>query len=356
MSEPFSAEAAAAPESRLRAFRNLWRLSHDATLAGGGRAVAKAYEGDYEFGVSDAVDRAYRSFAFLTPEYEDIGKTFWRNMDRVMQLGWLPMELCFWTGLLVQCHCVARQALGLRVIDYSKDGSPEFLSLAGQAWNKLQPSAQEPDDPYKMIWMIGNAQLKAVLEDEIKRLREGGEKYQTAGIEAILAAMITAAYAAFEALASDLWVAALNKHGALAHNYVDKNRDKSLTLSDIRGHGFDLSNRMGTVLVQTRRVAFQSFYDVRIAYEQAFRDTLGDVFADVAAIAEAEKVRHLIAHRSGLVDDKFKREMVASANYKDVEVGQQIPFTGPLAAQHIDACSRMGTALFNAVDAWVAQA
>ena len=45
------------------------------------------------------------------------------------------------------------------------------------------------------------------------------------GVEAVLAAMVVASYAAFETLAADLWVAALNRHTVLADNWADKNKD-----------------------------------------------------------------------------------------------------------------------------------
>lgn len=311
--------------------------------------MTKAYEGDYEFGMSDHVDRGYRELSNLTPEYVDIGRTFKNNMDRIMKLGWLPMELCFWSGLLVHSHCFARQRLGLAVDDYSKDNTAEFHAFAKSAWDQCTPTTQNPKDPFKPVWDIGGAQLKMVLKDEIESSQE---KYRTAGIEAILAAMITASYAAFEALAVDLWVAAVDKHSSLASNWTDKNKDKSLTVAELSGVGFNLSNSMGTILTRSRKVAFQSFKDVRSAYDQAFHNGMGDVFSDTTAIYQAEKVRHLIAHRSGLVDEKFQSEMKGCTEYKDVSIGTQIPFNGPLAAKHIDACSRMGTALFMKVDAW----
>ena len=115
-----------------------------------------------------------------------------------------------------------------------------------------------------------------------------------------------------------------------------------------------MQGKMGSVLSLNRRVSFQSLNDIVDAYQKAFRSDLDSVFDDLVATRETEKVRHLIAHRGGVVDRKFHEEMSDSPFYKDVPIGSQLPFDGPMVSRHVDACIKTGVALFSTVDSWSA--
>jgi hypothetical protein len=310
--------------------------------------MAIAYEGDYEFGRAYVFDKSYKGLSAKCPEYSEIFKTFSSNMDRVIALIWLPHELCFWTHLLEYSHCFARANMGLSLDDFSKDGTPEFEKFASVVWAANLPT--KAPDPFRVVWERGNHTLKYVLSSEIIGKQP---KYRTAGLETILATLITSAYAAFENLAGDLWVAAVNKHPALAQKYLE-NGEKQINLDVLARYNFDMSKSMGKVLFETRKVSFQSFNDIKEAYKGAFSKHVDDVFADTTEIYHTEKVRHLIAHRNGVVDEKFKKEIKSNADYADVPVGTHIPYSGPLAVKHIDVCVKTGVHLFKTVDDWSA--
>ena len=63
-------------------------------------------------------------------------------------------------------------------------------------------------------------------------------------------------------------------------------------------------------------------------------------------------VRHLIAHRGGLVDAKFKSDVKDFPEYFAIEIGNMVPLTGPIVGKHLNACVVFGVSLFNAVNEW----
>ena len=311
--------------------------------------VAKAYEGDYEFGAANHFDDDYRRLPILTPDYAEIGRTFAASLDRVRALGWLPIELVFWAGLFEASKCAARHRLGLDPLDNSRDADPAVSSKWNEVWAEVSPDRHS--NPHEYVWGAGVPSLTLLLKKEIEDKRA---KYRTAGIEAILAAMITASYAAFETMAADPWVVAVNRHFALFKRYVAKKPDRQIPGPVLASYEGNISQVGGKVLLETGKVKFQTFNDIRNAYGDTFGADIDFIFLDVKDIYETEKVRHLIAHRGGLVDAKFHREMQeqACADYMNLPVGGQIPFNGPLACRHINACARLGVALFSFVDGW----
>lgn len=172
------------------------------------------------------------------------------------------------------------------------------------------------------------------------------------GVEAALAAMTMAAYASFETLAADLWIAAVNNHVALARKWIDKNSERQLPANVIAGYGFDVSQRMGTVLHDTKKVSFESLLEVRKAYSQAFDGVTDAVFEPLDGLIRAEKTRHLFAHRGGLIDKKFKEDMERFPEYNGAVVGERLRLTGPVTRDHINACVNAGVALAKTVDQW----
>jgi len=155
-------------------------------------------------------------------------------------------------------------------------------------------------------------------------------------------------------LACDIWVCAVNKHTSLADNWTEKNKDKQLTMKDISGHGWDLSKNVGTILHRTQKISFQSLKDVKVGFSQAFNGELDDIFQNEALI-KAEKIRHLFAHRGGLIDRKFKDEMSSFDDCKELVIGERLRLTGPVVGSFMDACIGSGTILVLAADRWSQQ-
>jgi hypothetical protein len=144
----------------------------------------------------------------------------------------------------------------------------------------------------------------------------------------------------------------LARHPAVSQKWAERNDKKNVSWAEIAGQ--DLTKGMGTRLTRKRSVQFISFGDVVKVYQDSFRGAVASAFTDCSDVFHAEKVRHLIAHRAGIVDQKFKDDMrdLGRHEYDNVSTGERIPINGPIVQGHFVACIRMGDAILKAVDDW----
>jgi hypothetical protein len=277
----------------------------------------------------------------LHDEYQEVAAPFKASLDRLMSFAELPLQLIYWSARLSIVKYVGRYRSGVSPEDSSRDREPQVSKAIGEAFEEavsrhIDPIGMASGTLGTMVGDIGSHPIEAACE----------------GIEAIFAAMVMASYAAFETLAADLWVAAVNRHHRLATNWVEKNPGKELSPKILSDYSFDVSSRMGTVLHTTKKVSFESLGDIRAAYNQAFKGELNDAFD--ANLTKAEKTRHLFAHRGGLVDQKFKSDMRDHSEYDKIVIGERLRLIGPVTGSHVTACAKSGVNLLKDVDKWSA--
>jgi hypothetical protein len=319
--------------------------------------MVKMYDGDYEFGCAAQFDKSYRNLASetKTSDYRIIAEAFARNMERVVSINALPIELIYWSSLHTRIACIARSNSGLPIAETTLHHTEEFRAEYIKVFKEQMQikSGKTRKDSADEAWAEGTAFLKKKLRPEIENTNGEITPYLRAGIEAILASMLTSSYAAFEALASDLWVSAVNKHTELAKNWTEANSNKAIEFSQLVGHEFDLSKSMGTVLSQSQKVSFLSSNDFFKAYKDAFAGEVDNVFEPKKDLMGAEQIRHLLAHRGGQIDKKFKDKMKDFPEYSNLTI-DYLPLDGPSVLKHIGACVKCATGLYRAVDDWSA--
>jgi hypothetical protein len=305
------------------------------------------FEGKYDFVEAGNFDRSYTNldWKLRTSEFIEIARPFVASTNRLLSFYEWPLQLIFWSGIMGQVKMLGRYHAGIDPEDDSRDAEPA-----------VQTSIM---DHYTRVTGNGNPNAQKVLAHSSKILGgmtgDGGMPGippACEGVEAALAAMTMSAYATFETLASDLWICILNKHTSLADNWADKNKDKQLTMKDISGHGWDLSKAVGSALHITGKISFQTLKEIRMAYSQAFKGEIDSIFDGSPELVKSEKIRHLFAHRGGLVDRKFKDEMSNFDDCKNVVIGERLRLTGPVTGQLINACIGTGTSLLWAADEW----
>ena len=65
-------------------------------------------------------------------------------------------------------------------------------------------------------------------------------------------------------------------------------------------------------------------------------------------------LRQLLAHRGGVIDQKFKRDMRNYREYDQQAAGSHLALGGPMVARLVGASARSGTALLRFADAHLA--
>ena len=269
-----------------------------------------------------------------------------------------PIELMWWIRTIVGLVCGARADFGFHPLDESPDNSPQFQAyMTDQIVRWRAAHRARGEESANEAWVYGSNTLKLQLYGIIESQKEStGDpetaRYITDGVSGILAAMLSNAYAAFEALAADLWVCAVNLRPQLATNYIDRTSDKSAKMSELFGEGFDLRASMGTRLIQTKKANFQTFNTIKNSYQYAFAGAADFVFSNNSEIYKAEKIRHLLAHRAGLIDPKFVNEMKDYPEFADLKAGTYFELSGPNVCKNIDVCVKISVDLFKFVDDW----
>ena len=303
------------------------------------------FEGDYSFIDAGLSDRSYAELpeVLVHREYKDIAESFKASLDRLMSFFELPLQLIYWSARISVIKHIARYRCGLSPEDDSRDHELQVSEAVKRVWDEIV----RPSQGTRTV-SFSTGVLATMLGDRgstgIDPAREG--------VEAVLAAMVMASYAAFETLAADLWVEAVNRHNSLATNWMEKNSEKQIPGAVLASYEFNVSSYMGTILHSTKKVSFESLNDIRNLYRQAFKGAMDDAFEPIDDLVKAEKTRHLFAHRGGLVDRKFKDQMKDYPEYTSAVIGERLRLTGPVTGSYVAACAKCGVALLKAIDNW----
>jgi hypothetical protein len=173
--------------------------------------------------------------------------------------------------------------------------------------------------------------------------------------EAWLAAQITGTWTAFEAMAEELWVAAINHHPKILAEIGKKGsaEDKKIDLSWLHRYGYNLSNKMGEVL--RKKYSFDKIVEMKEAYETAFSEDAQAILDIVTnrSLDALALTRHVIVHNGGIIDDAFlKRKSDLPPNILAAN-GEPLPLDGNITSDLIAPVMQLGWNLIYEVDQWI---
>jgi len=128
--------------------------------------------------------------------------------------------------------------------------------------------------------------------------------------KALLYSGLIWAWISFEVFASDLWEAVVNMATGKVRDRILSSiggARPSIKIDYIAKYDYDLRGRLGTMMKGsydfTSLNGIQKAYKVIFPKSQSISDALGK-----RELIELEASRHLIVHRSGIVDDEFRRK------------------------------------------------
>jgi hypothetical protein len=189
------------------------------------------------------------------------------------------------------------------------------------------------------------------------------------GAEAWLAAQITGMWTAFEAMAEDLWVAALNVQPQLLANL--RGDAKRLTadprkVSELSGdseklvkhkllqrYEYEISDHMGDILKS--RYQFDSLSGIRTAYAEAFSEhsaTIDTALKD-GVLDAISALRNNLVHSGGVIDDEYVKKASRTASLPKGNVDSEIELDGGTVAGLVRPVLAAGQKLIKGVDSWI---
>ena len=213
-------------------------------------------------------------------------------------------------------------------------------------------------------------------------------------VDVMFSSQVVSAWTMFETLAGDLWIELVNEMpNPLAllnfseqriskkvgnspdpeiqsesdgdekpEDFITLNSQKSVGLKHVgvvTDWSFNLSDRMGDLLVRSKRVGFQKLEDTREAYSMSFPDdgryravaidnALADQSLDILSI-----VRNVIVHSGGIVDEEYDRKRKGLPNAPARGVGESFEWNVDSVARLVEPVVDCSVKLINGADKWL---
>ncbi|ESY75449.1 hypothetical protein NKJ90_16125 [Mesorhizobium sp. M0051] len=188
----------------------------------------------------------------------------------------------------------------------------------------------------------------------------------------ILVAHTTGTWTAIETMLGDLWEAALNAHpdvlSSLKGNATRTNSSskgafdqsnaklelKSIPLSLVEKHRFDLRSSMGSIFRQQRRFEFTRLSSIREAYASAFSEKFGRIDKALGnkALDELSAVRNVMVHRAGFADPEYMGKL-RRLDIPKSELGKPVLLDGENVSKLIRNAIGTSKDLMIAVEDWI---
>jgi hypothetical protein len=292
-----------------------------------------------------------------TPALRQTVAAFIQNMDRAVMLASLPASLLM-TGRNIQ---LAHTGACVKLLNKPTPDLPHDSSRMGEIHLLAKDLFTNHENGPFPIVVAGNPSQTIEFV--------GGHHGQT--FEFLLSMQLVAAWTAFETLAGDLWEATVNAHphglsqlaGRKKKGAEDKpgqegkgDTGRMIPFSLLEKFDFKVSNAMGSIQRDMKKVTFTSLDEIRRAYVVAFADLAPGVYQilDDAALDRLSIVRNLIVHAAGVGD----KEYIAKSEKKllpQLKPGDPLELDGSLVSSLIAPVLERSTCLITTVDTWLSE-
>ena len=186
----------------------------------------------------------------------------------------------------------------------------------------------------------------------------------------LMAQQLVMVWTAFETLAGDLWEACINARpklgyaalGAAVDPQSDEEEDRkrkaklSMPLSLLEDFGFNVRDKMGTVLRRHQKWNFSSRREAREAYltvfEKSHHAAIRVAFDD-KRLRWLFGVRNAVVHAAGAADRPYFELVAGHPVLSQVLAGAQISIDGAICYELVPACLESCRTLLQFVDRWM---
>jgi hypothetical protein len=112
---------------------------------------------------------------------------------------------------------------------------------------------------------------------------------------------------------------------------------------------------MGTLLKETKKVAFTTLSEIRTAFTLAFSTDCGQIKDAIndRSLFVLSTVRNVLVHKAGVADEEFCGKMKRVPAFAEVKKGDPLRLDGEVVAQIASPAMTAAVKLIEAVDAWL---
>jgi hypothetical protein len=292
-------------------------------------------------------------------ELKWVAEAFLAQLDSVNALLAFPVRMM----LAADAWRIAQDIAARKVLGTTKPAPAEFQLKADEIRAEAEvqlrhvTTAQSNPKVWESVWEAQKSQLEYCSVFFYPNGLRGGR--------AILSSAILTFWTAYESLATDLWVQAVDLRptrlaaSVLAagggNGQADANLGKSFPSAVLQKHKFDLRGVMGRVLRETKKVNLDSLKGLDEAYRAAFGNEISSALKGASRdqLGWLEAVRNVLAHRGGRADDRFLERVKRHPVYKDLKDGDEVPIDGRTVSEFGTAVVRSATSLHRYVDKWL---
>jgi hypothetical protein len=323
------------------------------------------------------ISHSLRSVSFDFPASVDasirpIAETFCKNAYRPMALRALMLETVM-TGMdfgRAESKVLFERFGRLYMHESESTQGDEVFSQIKDEY--LNPTPHKPP-PNEGAW-------KPMLQVELISNLHFMRAVDQIGVDAFVSLQLVTMWTAFESMAGDLWVAAVNARpaslGKNAFTFRPKRSDdaadpttaeietrekesKGVPFHLLAGYGFDLSNSMGDYFKSTKKFDFNRLRGIREMYGATFGPTHKNELRDIWGTAEPESLRALellrnvIVHCGGILDKQFKKQSQDIPSLASLAENEHVPLSEPMLQAFSVTVAERGMKLIRFVDDWL---
>lgn len=233
---------------------------------------------------------------------------------------------------------------------FPSEGDPEWEKYDKEFTEGAREFLAEttPDQNNKLIFKYGVQYIEFLLEES---------KHMQDSMEALLSFIILGSWTAFESLAADLWVVAVDTGPKeirlrLASSNKLLKSDENIDVKKLLTLEYDPSRNFGSSLRELGRVSFQKLEYIKRFYSIAFDRDFNKLFTDIEGgyIFALSAFRNALTHNAGKADANFVKQVAAFEEFRKIKPGDPLLLDGEIVRKLQNASLTLGTDLVQFVD------
>jgi|SRR5665213_2171424 len=316
-------------------------------------------------------------FSVHNDELEKILEAFDANLNRAPQLALFPVLTVKMAKLTQLIRDVARMNLFGSVISETADDAETTQKIQVEM-KRIGEDVVANRVPVSGIseYEMGAIAISSYIETS---------PHVRKGLDAIFSGVLINMWTAFESLATDLWVKAVDlRPESLGESALMAPRKKMedeinqsilpvdtgdtdeaklkvdhISMNLIRDYGYSLRHSMGRMIKKTRKFGFNKLHDIKHAYSSAFgKAVIADVFSGESCdqLNLLEAIRHVVVHRGGRIDSTFLQRVKDKDKYPEFSFAQPddlLELDAALVRRCMDGGTESSRKLLAFVDDWL---